>query len=42
MTDGSETEDDGLPRYLKVIILVAVIVVLFVLVVDLLAFASAF
>lgn len=40
MTDSSDSE--GLPRYLKVLILVAAIVVLFVLVVDLLAFASAF
>jgi preprotein translocase subunit SecE len=34
-------ETDELPRYLKVIIAVAILVILFVLVIDLLTFASA-
>ncbi|MFC7078654.1 hypothetical protein [Haloarcula halophila] len=42
MTDASDPEEsDGLPRYLKVIIAVAALVILFVLVIDLLTFASA-
>ncbi|MFC6976792.1 hypothetical protein ACFQL1_22155 [Halomicroarcula sp. GCM10025709] len=42
MTDASAPgETDGLPRYLKVIIALAVLVVLFVVVIDLLTFASA-
>ncbi|WP_324760853.1 hypothetical protein [Haloarcula montana] len=42
MTDASGPEEPGgLPRYLKVIIAVAALVILFVLVIDLLTFASA-
>lgn len=41
MVTEPETDDSSLPLYLKVIILVAILVVLFILGIDLLVFADA-
>jgi hypothetical protein len=41
MSDASPTGDESLPWYLKVLILVALLVILFVIVIDLITFAGA-